>query len=106
MVGQGTGVFGDDLLPWLLLAFGAAMVVGNGLALIRPPTPRPNEKSDAGQGGEPGDRAGGASETASASPQDSDEGTPTPARPPLARSLTFMGLGAIVAIWALASLIS
>lgn len=28
---------GDQLLPLLLLALGAAMVVGNGLALVRPP---------------------------------------------------------------------
>ncbi len=28
---------GDDLLPWLLLAFGGAMVAGNVLALIKPP---------------------------------------------------------------------
>ena len=28
---------GDDLLPYLVLALGAAMVVGNGLALVRPP---------------------------------------------------------------------
>lgn len=28
---------GKDLLPWLLLAFGAAMVVGNVAALLRPP---------------------------------------------------------------------
>ena len=28
---------GDDLLPLLVLALGAAMVVGNGLALVRPP---------------------------------------------------------------------
>ena len=27
---------GEDLLGWLLLALGAAMVVGNGLAIIRP----------------------------------------------------------------------
>jgi len=33
---------GDDLLPYLVLALGAAMVVGNGLALIRPPE-RPKE---------------------------------------------------------------
>ncbi|MEZ5144429.1 MAG: hypothetical protein R2726_18235 [Acidimicrobiales bacterium] len=30
---------GDDLLPWLVLAFGAALAVGNGLALVRPPRP-------------------------------------------------------------------
>ena len=28
---------GEDLLPLLVLALGAAMVVGNGLALLRPP---------------------------------------------------------------------
>lgn len=30
-------LLGDDLLPLLVLAFGAAMVVGSGLALVRPP---------------------------------------------------------------------
>lgn len=30
---------GDDLLVWLLLALGAAMVVGNVAALLRPPPP-------------------------------------------------------------------
>ena len=28
---------GDDLLPYLVLALGAALVFGNGLALVRPP---------------------------------------------------------------------
>ena len=28
---------GEDLLPWLLLALGGAMAVGNALALVRPP---------------------------------------------------------------------
>lgn len=28
---------GNDLLAWLLLALGGALVVGNGLALLRPP---------------------------------------------------------------------
>jgi hypothetical protein len=28
---------GEDLLPLLLLAMGAALAVGNGLALLRPP---------------------------------------------------------------------
>jgi hypothetical protein len=28
---------GDDLLPYLVLALGAALVVGNGMALVRPP---------------------------------------------------------------------
>lgn len=28
---------GDDLLPWLLLALGAALGVGNVMAIVRPP---------------------------------------------------------------------
>jgi hypothetical protein len=28
---------GDQLLPYLVLAIGGALVVGNGLALLRPP---------------------------------------------------------------------
>ncbi|MDA3038714.1 MAG: hypothetical protein O3C27_04135 [Actinomycetota bacterium] len=28
---------GEDLLAWLVLAIGAALVAGNGLALFRPP---------------------------------------------------------------------
>ena len=35
---------GDDLLPLLVLAIGGAMLVGNGMALIRPPEdPKPGE---------------------------------------------------------------
>ena len=33
---------GDNLLPYLVLALGAALLVGNGLALLRPP-PEPKE---------------------------------------------------------------
>ena len=37
-------LLGDDILPLLVLALGAAMVTGNGLALMRPPpTPREGE---------------------------------------------------------------
>ena len=31
---------GDDLLPWLTLAIGGALLVGTVLALIRPPADR------------------------------------------------------------------
>lgn len=31
---------GEDLLPYLVLALGGAMFVGNGLALVRPPARR------------------------------------------------------------------
>ena len=36
---------GEDLLPMLTLAFGAALLVGNGLALIRPPD-KPHDETD------------------------------------------------------------
>ena len=32
-----TVFLGEDLLAWLVLAIGAALAVGNALALIRPP---------------------------------------------------------------------
>ena len=35
---------GNDLLPYLVLALGGALFVGNGLALLRPPPrPKPGE---------------------------------------------------------------
>ena len=33
-------LLGDDLLVWLVLAFGAAMCLGNVLAVLRPPAKR------------------------------------------------------------------
>jgi hypothetical protein len=33
-------LLGEDLLPLLVLAFGAAMAVGSGMALVRPPQRR------------------------------------------------------------------
>ena len=34
---------GENLLPWLVLAFGAAMAVGSAVALVRPPTARQDD---------------------------------------------------------------
>ncbi|HVM09282.1 MAG TPA: hypothetical protein VM345_12510 [Acidimicrobiales bacterium] len=64
---------GEDLLPWLLLALGGALVVGNLLALVRPPD------------------------------REREEGEYV--RAPLARSLLMAAIGAVAAIWALASLL-
>lgn len=36
LLGATMNPLGDDLLPWLTLALGGALLVGNGLALIRP----------------------------------------------------------------------
>jgi len=66
-------LLGDDLLPWLLLALGGALLVGNVLALIRPPAHR-----------EEGDLE----------------------RPPFGRSVVMAVVGAVAALWALASLLS
>jgi hypothetical protein len=35
--GGGTLLLGDDFFPWMILALGAALVVGPALALFRPP---------------------------------------------------------------------
>jgi len=64
---------GDNLLAWLLLALGAALVVGNGLALLRPPA-----RSRTGD----------------------------LARAPVRRSVIMIAIGAVAAIWALATLVT
>jgi hypothetical protein len=66
-----TLLLGEDFLPWMVLAFGAALVVGPLFALVRPPT---------------GDRSA--------------------ERPPLARTLTMVVIGAIASVWGFASLLS
>ena len=37
---------GEDLLVYLVLAFGGALFVGNVAALLRPPTPRPGDEGE------------------------------------------------------------
>ena len=78
VLGDGLLLLGDDFMPWIVLAFGAAMIVGNGLALVRPPTPPPGEV----------DRGG-------------DE-----PRPPVGRALVMIVIGAVAAIWGIASLVA
>jgi hypothetical protein len=62
---------GEDFLPWMVLAFGAALVVGPLLALFRPP-----------------------------------KDTTTGERPPLARTVVMVLIGAVAAVWGLASLLA
>jgi hypothetical protein len=66
-------LLGDNLLAWLLLAIGGALLVGNGFALLRPP--------------------------ARAREGDLD-------RAPVRRSVVMMIIGAVAAVWALATLVS
>lgn len=77
---------GEDFFPWIILAFGAAMVVGNLLALLRPPAGTPR--------GDPAE--GGIDDTAA--PGD-------PQRPPVGRALVLMVVGLAAAVWGLASLL-
>ena len=76
VIGDDEMFLGNDLLPWLLLAVGAALVVANIAVLIRPP------------------RAEGAS-------SESDRLD----RPPLRRVLPLILLGLVVSVWAGASLL-
>ncbi len=66
-------LLGDNFLPLLALAFGAALVLGPGLALVKPPSHLDENDLE---------------------------------RPPLVRTLVFIGIGLIMTIWALATLLS
>jgi hypothetical protein len=66
-------LLGNDLLAWLVLAVGGALLVGNALALIRPP-----EQPDRGD----------------------------LQRAPAGRTFVMMLIGAVAAIWSLASLLT
>jgi hypothetical protein len=68
---------GENLLALLLLALGAALAVGNLLAALRPPSAATRAKL----------------------------GESAVDRAPLGRSLIMSGLGVIIALWAIASLI-
>jgi len=80
---DGMLLLGNDFLPWIVLALGAAMVVGNVLALVRPPADRPGSAS--ARGGAPAD---------------------APSGPPVVRAGVMIVIGAIAAIWGLASLLT
>lgn len=77
LIGQETLFLGDDLIPWLVLALGAALVVANIAVVVRPPR---------------------------ADPRDPD--SPRREPPPLGRVVPWIGLGVLLSAWALASLVS
>lgn len=66
-------LLGDNLLPFLVLAMGGALVLGNGLALVRPPKQVRKGELE---------------------------------RAPVGRSAVMIAIGAVAAVWALASLIA
>ena len=69
---------GEDFLPWIVLALGAAMVAGNVLALLRPPEARGATGAD----------------------------SEAPTRPPVVRAVVMIVIGLIAAVWGVASLIA
>ena len=77
---------GEDFWPWMILAFGAAMVVGNLLALLRPP---------------PGEMDG-----AQPPPATSQSGEQQRVRPPLGRAVVLITVGLAAAAWGIASLLA
>lgn len=76
MIAQNPELFlGDDLLAWLVLAFGAALAVGNLAAIIRPPSQAVGEERR---------------------PRD---------RPAPVRLIVMIMIGVVAVIWSLASLV-
>lgn len=69
-----TVFLGEDLLAWLVLAIGAALAVGNALALIRPPETKRNDDDLA--------------------------------QAPKGRAIVYIVVGAIAAVWGLATLLA
>jgi hypothetical protein len=65
----------SDLLPLLVMALGAAMAVGNLVALVRPPEGPSRKTTDL-------------------------------ERPPVTRTVVYIVIGLVAAIWALASMVS
>ncbi len=76
LLGDGVLFLGDDLIPWLILALGAALVAANVAVLVRPPRLDPR-----------------------------DPESPRREPPPLGRVIWWIGLGGLLSVWALASLV-
>jgi len=89
--------FYTEVLLELMAALGAALFVANGLALVRRRSDARQAARDAVTKGRPGSPVRKQARLAT---------TGTLAQAPLARTVTFMLLGLIVAIWGIASLTS
>ena len=83
--------FYDEVLRELVLALGGALFIANALALVR-------RRHDAEHAGARGQR-GGAKRAGFKESEDLEQA-------PLARTITYMLIGLIVAVWALASIIA
>ena len=90
-------LLGPNFLQFLLLALAGALVVGNAMALVRPPPGRANRGRPAGPNRD-GERVTGSGTGTGA---DSDL-----VRAPLWRTVMMLVVGLIVVIWILVSLAS
>lgn len=88
---MGGGNFYIEVMKELIVAFGAALVIGNVLAIVRRRPPEPTEPN---QSTGPDQSTGPTGST----------GAPTLTRAPLGRSLVFVALGTLMVVWGLASL--
>jgi hypothetical protein len=96
-----SGVFGADLLVWLVLALGAAMVVGYGAALWRPP---PAKSVSKGKGRAKAAKRG-PGKTVVKDGRGASRRSEQLAQAPRGRSLVMIGIGATATIWSLATLV-
>lgn len=85
---MGGGSFYIEVMKELIVAFGAALVIGNVLAIVRRRPPEPTESTG------PNQSTGSTGSTEA----------PTLTRAPLGRSLVFVALGTLMVVWGLASL--
>ena len=95
---------GEDFLPWMVLAFGAALVVGNVLALVRPPTPEGSPDGPERAGAAKGASTAKGGSTAKSDAHAGADGQVT--RPPMVRTVAMIVVGLIAAGWGLASLLA
>jgi hypothetical protein len=85
----------DDVLKELVLALGAALFFANVLALVRRSSDGERAKTRTVARSRPGSPVRG----------NGRQGSGDLAQAPLARTLTYMGIGLVVMVWALASLV-
>lgn len=118
---------GKDLIVWLVLAFGAALVAGNLAAILRPPQQRRGGTGQALRRSVPdGRRAVGPTGRTGGRPARQATARTTPAKgtgatkdttttgkhaepleaAPIGRALAMAGIGLVAAIWALVSLVT
>lgn len=118
-----TGVLGENLLVWLVLALGAAMVVGYGMALLRPPASR-DERPPAGKSGKVGKGAGGRDRATGPKGASRNRPSRSPGRTndrtrardaarrsgdlseaPVGRSMVMIAIGVLAVVWSAATLL-